>query len=93
MADKLVPGDSLNEEVFSKFNGMADEVNELKKGGGGGSGGTAACKGLSQGKLPGRFHPYFPQQSGTPCGSGSILQSQGDRSGVRWHDRGDLNTK
>lgn len=41
MADKLVPGDSLNEEVFDKFNGMADEVNELKESGtGGGSGGA-----------------------------------------------------
>jgi hypothetical protein len=39
MADKLVPGDSLNEEVFNKFNAMADEVNELKESGGSGGGG------------------------------------------------------
>jgi hypothetical protein len=40
MADKLVPGDSLNEEVFNKFNGMADEVNALKESGGGSGGGS-----------------------------------------------------
>lgn len=42
MADKLVPGDSLNEEVFNKFNAMADEVNELKESGVGGGGSTNA---------------------------------------------------
>ena len=47
MADKLVPGDSLNEEVFNKFNGMVDEVNELKESGGGSGGAVVELSGES----------------------------------------------
>lgn len=40
MAEKIISGDSLQNEFVAKFNGMADEVNELKESGGGGSGGA-----------------------------------------------------
>lgn len=36
MAEKIISGDSLQNEFVAKFNGMADEVNALKESGGGG---------------------------------------------------------
>lgn len=50
MAEKLVRGDSLSNEVYEKFNGMADEVNALKESGGGSGGAVVELSGES-GKL------------------------------------------